>query len=129
LAIKALKPRKIRYYVSDGRGLWLEVFPGGGSAWRYRYRLNGRLEKIALGRYPQMTLKAARLKRDELSLMVGQGLSPTAEKQLAKHAMAKATTMRELPTDGGGYIPVPNQLGSEIDRIVRARCSIGSNRG
>ncbi len=38
-AIKALQPRDIRYYVSDNRGLWLEVFPQGGMAWRYRYRL------------------------------------------------------------------------------------------
>jgi hypothetical protein len=85
LAVKALKPREIRYYVSDGRGLWLEVFRGGRSAWRYRYRLNGRLEKIALGRYPQMTLKAARLKRDELALMVSQVTMLPAT--LCKHSL------------------------------------------
>jgi hypothetical protein len=38
LAIKALKPRDIRYYVSDAHGLALEVFPSGSMAWRYRYR-------------------------------------------------------------------------------------------
>lgn len=96
LAIKALKPKAIRYYVGDNRGLWLEVFPTGRMAWRYRYRLNGRQEKIALGKYPQMTLKAARQKRDEMALMVSQGQSPAAEKQLAKRALAKTTTFREF---------------------------------
>jgi integrase len=96
IAIKALKPREIRYYISDTRGLWLEVFPTGGMAWRYRYRLNGRAEKIALGKYPDMTLKAARQKRDELAVLVAQGLSPATEKQLAKDAQASATTLRQF---------------------------------
>ena len=95
-AIKALKPRTVRYYVSDGRGLWLEVFPTGGLAWRYRYRLKGKAEKVALGKYPEMTLKAARQKRDELALMVASGQSPATQKQLVKVALANTTTMREF---------------------------------
>lgn len=31
-AIRALHPRDIRQYMSDNRGLWLEVFPNGGMA-------------------------------------------------------------------------------------------------
>ena len=58
--IKALKPRGIRYYVADGRGLYLEIFPTGARAWRFRYRLNSRAEKVAIGKYPDLTLKAAR---------------------------------------------------------------------
>ena len=49
-AIKALKPQAKRYLVTDDRGLSLEVYPTGGMAWRYRYRLNGKLEKVALGK-------------------------------------------------------------------------------
>jgi hypothetical protein len=43
-AIKSLKPHAKRYFVTDDRGLSLEVYPTGGMAWRYRYRLNGNLE-------------------------------------------------------------------------------------
>jgi len=57
-AIKALRPREIRYYVSDGRGLYLEIFPSGRRAWRFRYRLNGKAEKVAIGKYPDLTAKA-----------------------------------------------------------------------
>jgi integrase len=95
-AIKALKPRSIRYYVTDGRGLSLEIFPSGSMAWRFRYRLNGKPEKTALGRYPEMSLKAARHKRDEMASMVARGQSPAGQKRLAKVALASATTTREF---------------------------------
>lgn len=64
-ALKALKPRDKTYTVTDDRGLYVEVFPTGGIVWRYRYRLNGKYEKLTLGKYPALTLKNARLKRDE----------------------------------------------------------------
>ncbi|MCA1853953.1 MAG: Arm DNA-binding domain-containing protein, partial [Beggiatoa sp.] len=96
MAIKALKPQAKRYFVTDDRGLSLEVYPTGGMAWRYRYRLNGKLEKVALGKYPALSLKAARLKRDELAATVAQGQSPAKQKQLRKVALATATTVREF---------------------------------
>ena len=96
VAINALKPRTVRYYVTDGRGLCLEVFPTGGLSWRYRYRLNGKAEKVALGKYPEMTLKAARRKRDELASMVASGQSPATQKQHMKVAIANAATIREF---------------------------------
>lgn len=94
--IKTLETREIRYYVGDTRGLWLEVFPTGGMAWRYRYRLNGRAGKVALGKYPLVSLKSARQKRDEMAQMVAKGQSPASQKQLAKVALANNTTMREF---------------------------------
>ena len=95
-AIKALKPRPTRYFVTDDRGLSLEVYPTGGVAWRYRYRLNGKLEKVALGKYPALSLKAARAKRDALATTVAQGQSPAKQKQLHKVALANETTVREF---------------------------------
>ena len=59
--------------VSDGRGLSLDILPSGKMSWMYRYRLDGRQEKVSLGRYPDLTLKAAREKRDELAAQVAGG--------------------------------------------------------
>jgi hypothetical protein len=42
----------------------------------YRYRQDGVYGKITLGRYPDLTLKAARDKRDELAAQVVTGRSP-----------------------------------------------------
>lgn len=95
-ALKALKPKDKPYTVADGRGLYVEVFPTGGIAWRYRYRLNGKLEKLTLGKYPALTLKNARKKRDEAAEAAAMGQSPARQKQLAKVAAADNTTVLEF---------------------------------
>ena len=79
-ALKALKPREKPYTLADEKGLYVEVFPTGGIAWRYRYRLNGKLEKLTLGKYPALTLKNARRKRDEASQLAAIGSSPAQQK-------------------------------------------------
>ena len=95
-ALKALKPLERRYSVTDGRGLSIEVYPTGGMAWRYRYRVGGRLEKVAIGKYPATSLKDARQRRDELAGVVAKGASPARLKQLRKVALAEETTVREF---------------------------------
>jgi len=51
-AIRALKPEAKRYSRTDERGLVIEVFPTGGMLWHYRYRVNGKPERVTLGRRP-----------------------------------------------------------------------------
>jgi integrase len=95
-AIKALKPKDRRYLVTDGRGLCLEVLPSGKRSWLFRYRLHGRPEKVVLGRYPEMSLKDARDKRDSQAGLVSRGQSPAREKQLAKVSSASNSTLAEF---------------------------------
>lgn len=95
-ALKALKPRDKAYTVADERGLYVEVFPSGGIVWRYRYRVGGRREKLTLGKYPALTLKNARLKRDEAAQAAAMDKSPARQKQLAKRAAADATPVAEF---------------------------------
>jgi integrase len=95
-SIKALKPREVRYLVTDGRGLCLEVLPSGKLSWLYRYRFKGKPEKVVFGRCPDMSLKSARQQRDKLAAQLMSGESPAAQKQLAKSALSSNTTMREF---------------------------------
>jgi integrase len=95
-AIKALKRRSTRYVVTDGQGLILEVHPTGNMTWRYRYRLKGKAEKASIGRYPDISLKAARQKRNELAALVAREQSPAQEKQRAKQALSANTTVKEF---------------------------------
>lgn len=94
--IKALKARATRYLVTDGRGLCLEVLPSEKLSWLYRYRFSGKPEKVAFGRYPEMSLKVARGERDKLAAVLASGRSPAQEKRLAKVALASSSTMREF---------------------------------
>jgi len=94
--IKGLKSKETRYLVTDGRGLCLEVLPSGKLSWLYRYRFSRKPEKVVIGRYPDMSLKAARGARDKLAALLATGRSPAEEKRLAKGALANSSTMQEF---------------------------------
>src|SRR5690606_14799234 len=88
---------RVKTFICAGDGgLYVEVFPTGGVVWRYRYRLNGKYEKLTLGKYPALTLKNARMKRDEAAQQVALGESPAKKKQLAKVAGLEDTTVAEF---------------------------------
>lgn len=82
--------------VSDGRGLSLDVLPSGKMSWLYRYRLDGKYGKASLGRYPDLTLKAARAKRDELAAQVAGGKSPALEAKQRRAGVSTNPTVREF---------------------------------
>lgn len=71
-------------------------FQPGGMVWRYRYRLNGKYEKLTLGEYPALTLKNSRLMRDGASQMAAIGDSPAQRKQRAKVAGPENTTVGQF---------------------------------
>ncbi len=59
--------------------------------------MNGKREKLTLGKYPALTLKNARAKRDQAAHAAAMGTSPAGQKQqLAKVAAADATTVAEF---------------------------------
>ena len=94
--IKALKPRAGRYMVSDGRGLSLDILPSGKMAWRFRYRSDGKQEKVSLGGYPDLTLRKAREKRDELAAQVASGKSPAVEAKQRRAGLITNPTIKEF---------------------------------
>ena len=82
--IKAAKPRGKPYKLADERGLFLLVNPAGSRLWRLKYRIGGKERLLALGAYPDVTLKAARAKCDEARLLIHDGRDPSAERRAAK---------------------------------------------
>jgi integrase len=95
--IKGLKPKpEMRYSKADGNGLLLDITPGGVRSWVFRYRLNGKREKVVIGRYPEVSLKEARKERDKLAAKVRAGESPALEKKLTRAGMRTNPTIREF---------------------------------
>jgi integrase len=92
--IKALKPKAKRYLVSDGRGLSLDVTPGAVMSWLFRYRRDGKQERVTLGRYPDLSLRAARERRDELASQVASGKSPARDARLARKGNSAIPAVR-----------------------------------
>lgn len=85
-AIRAEKPSDKQRKLFDERGLYLLIHPNGSRYWRFKYRHAGREKLLALGTYPDVTLKRAREKRDEARKRVADGIDPSVEKQATKAA-------------------------------------------
>lgn len=83
---KSLKPRDKSYMVRDDRGLYLRVDPSGHKYWILRYWEHKKEYQISLGPYPDVSLKDARTRRDEIQSARAKGISPRAE-----HAPAPMT--------------------------------------
>ena len=70
----------------DGGGMFWLVMPEGGKRWRLKYRYAGKEKLLALGVYPEVSLKAARDKRDAARKLLAAGGDPGAAKQADKLA-------------------------------------------
>lgn len=68
----------------DGHGLYLEITRAGGRYWRLKYRYAGKEKRLALGVYPDVSLKEARQRGDAAREQLQQGLDPLAERKAAK---------------------------------------------
>ena len=90
LKIKAAKPMDKPYKLADEKGMYLQVQPTGGKLWRMNYRFDGKRKTLAIGIYPDVTLAAARAKRDEARRQLTNGVDPSSYKREAKKARLKS---------------------------------------
>lgn len=82
--IKTAKPTDKEYKLADGGGLYLLVKPNGGKYWRLKYRYLGKEKLLALGVYPEVSLRDARLKRDTAKKRLEDGQDPSEVKKEEK---------------------------------------------
>jgi integrase len=86
-ATPAGKPQKL----SDGAGLYLLVEPGGAKYWRMAYRFAGKQKLLALGVYPDVTLKAARIAAMQAREKLRNGIDPSELRRLRKTAQHESS--------------------------------------
>jgi integrase len=80
--------------LTDGKGLYLMRTPAGSTCWRLRYVTpSGEDGTLALGVYPEVSLKEARDARDAARLLLRQGVDPMADRK-SKRIAAEAATDR-----------------------------------
>src|SRR5215471_2341872 len=87
--IRASRPKDRPYKLFDERGLFMLVAPSGGRLWRFRYRHGGVEKLLALGAYPDVSLKRAREKRDEARRLVADGVDPSVARREEKAAQTE----------------------------------------
>ena len=103
LQIRSFQPEITPYKKTDERGLYLEVFPNGSKLWRLKYNFAGKQKRIALGAWPEVSLQAARLERDELRLRIAKGEDPALTRKKSK-ATAKISAANTFESVAREYI-------------------------
>ncbi|HAU3239752.1 TPA: tyrosine-type recombinase/integrase [Salmonella enterica subsp. enterica] len=98
--LKALlgSEREAPIMIADGEGLSIKVSKQGNVSWVFAYRLGGRgskLERMTLGRYPDLSLKAAREKREKCRRWLADGLDPKTELELSTEETLKPVTVQD----------------------------------
>jgi len=73
LEVRYATKRSKDYKLTDGQGLYLLVRPTGSRLWRMKYRYDGKEKLLSFGRYPEVTLAQARLRRAEARLAIARG--------------------------------------------------------
>lgn len=72
---------KLKKYF-DGHGMFLAVLPTGSKVWRLAYRHQGKEKTATIGPYPLISLKDARIRRDELRVKLMDGIDPTIKSKV-----------------------------------------------
>jgi len=87
--IKAFRPTDKDQWFTDEKGLRLLVKPNGGMYWRLKYRFDGKQKTLAVGVYPEITLKAARVAVSDARTQLHAGVDPST---LTKAWVRKSST-------------------------------------
>jgi len=85
--LRSLKPEAKPRKFADFEGLYILVTPNGSRLWRLAYRFAAKQKLLALGSYPDLSLREARKAKDAARDLLSQGLDPAHERKLAKGRM------------------------------------------
>ena len=118
--IRQAKPKEKPYKLSDGNGLILLVTLSGSRLWQVRYRFNAKENIVALGAYPDISLKQARELRDTARKKLALGIDPNAEKkrEALTVSLAAASTFQAVAQE---FINKKAKDGLAEATLVKAR--------
>lgn len=85
-----------RYYDDHLKGFGVRTTSGGAKAFFVEKRTGGKLRRITIGRYPELTVEQARKEAQKLLGKIATGIDPVAEK---KESKAKAVTLKQVFAD------------------------------
>lgn len=119
-AIQKVKPADKSFRMFDGGGLYLEVSPSGGKLWRFKYRFDGKEKRLALGKYPDVSLKNARERRDEARTLLAGGVDPSKNREAQKAARAErqANSFEVVAREWFEKFK-PNWVQGHSDKVIR----------
>lgn len=96
LLIQKIGAKNLRFEVSDGNGLFLRVTPTGIKTWVFRYRFDGVLKRLTLGKYPVVGLTEARKQREIAIQQIANGIDPFVLKKQEKEGRVSTPFFGDL---------------------------------
>ncbi|WP_193049349.1 integrase domain-containing protein [Pseudoalteromonas undina] len=101
--IKQAKPKEKEYSLSDGSGLQLSIRPNGTKSWIFKYYkpFTKKRTNLSFGQYPQITLAAARTKREEARGLLANEIDPKEykEQQFLQETQSRLNTLEKVALD------------------------------
>ncbi|MGF6664061.1 hypothetical protein QF000_005729 [Paraburkholderia atlantica] len=94
-AVRAAVPLEKIWKLYDSLGLLVEIHPSGGKYWRLKYRFAGREKRLALGVFPDVTVRDARKLRDEARQLLAAGIDPGEVRKEERIAQREEEDRRE----------------------------------
>jgi integrase len=120
LAVEKAKPKEKPYKLSDGDGLHLLVQTNGNKLWRFRYRFGAKENMLAFGSFPEVSLAAARTKRQDARRLLSDGIDPSQQKKQVRIAASVAAnnTFGAIVTE---YLATQEQSGAAEKTMAKNR--------
>jgi hypothetical protein len=114
-AVKKAKSTAKQFKLSDGWGLYLLVHSNGSKYWRFDFRFDGKQKSSSFGVWPEVSLAAARRKRDQAKRKIKVGVNPIQAKKEKKSLQIEQfhETIEKLEA------PTPQQI-SQQEEIQQA---------
>ena len=116
-AIRKAKSRLKPWCLYDTGGLYIEIAVSGSKLWRLKYRLNGKVKRLALGAYPDVTLVMARERAQRARTLIADGIDPLAHKAAVAAAAAAQDTFEAVVLEFIALKLRPTKAASHVDRI------------
>ncbi|MBD8153335.1 tyrosine-type recombinase/integrase [Pantoea agglomerans] len=85
-------------FYADGGGLSVKVSKSGLMTWFYTYRIGGRQtapQRLRLGNYPSLSLKAAREMREQCRSWLAEGVNPKFQLGISKQQSLQPVTVKD----------------------------------
>lgn len=95
IALQNAKPTEKAFKLHDTAGLYALVAPSGSKLWRFDYSFEGKRRTLALGKWPDVSLVAARERRDAAKQKLADGRDPSDTRNLPT---GSTMTFREAAT-------------------------------
>ncbi len=87
IKIKRTTAKTKDFWLTDEKGLRLLIKKNGAKYWRLKYRFGGKQKTLAIGVYPEISLKMARDLRTEARQQLKEGIDPSQAKKEKMYSM------------------------------------------